>query len=365
MIDWVTVSIPYPHSTPINGGNVVSILPTGEEDWRIEKRLQVRGSFDSSIQIKSEHKNGWCSNITLDGNPAKWLQGHNVWGSGDLAGLIIACFERILPSVLPPTELKPLDLLVTFVHCGRLTRLDITYMYDLGNSQRVLTWIRAAANSADLSHRGKGDFSGDTLYWGKRSRRWALKMYSKGLELKVHRPKNKNCEKPDWLPSVTNYADGALRVELVLRSMELDKMGLSTVMQWSEELLDEVYDSYLSGLKFSENMTISSEISNIEKLPSRLRACALAWSEGHDLRTLYPRATWYRYKNEIFKIIGLDISLAPPKQRPETSNVVPLVIVLEAKQMQMQVPEWAKGTPLYFEPPAYQNRVVPLLRLVK
>ena len=45
MIDWVTVSIPYPHSTPINGGNVVSILPTGEEDWRIEKRLQVRGSF--------------------------------------------------------------------------------------------------------------------------------------------------------------------------------------------------------------------------------------------------------------------------------------------------------------------------------
>ena len=59
----------------------------------------------------------------------------------------------------------------------------------------------------------------------------------------------------------------------------------------------------------------------------------------------------------------MDISLAPPKQRPETSNVVPLVIVLEAKQM--QVPEWAKGTPLYFEPPAYQNRVVPLFERSK
>jgi II/X family phage/plasmid replication protein len=133
--------------------------------------------------------------------------------------------------------------------------------------------------------------------------------------------------------------------------MELDKLGLASVQHWHESLLEDVYSSYLSRLEISDNMTVITDIKDLEKLPSRLRAAALAWSEGHDLRLLYPRATWYRYRRDIMVAIGLDISLPPPKTRPDMSNVVPLLRVIEAKPM--GVPAWAIGTDLYFEPPHY------------
>lgn len=350
MIDWVQVSIPYWHTTPINGGHVVSIKPGGEIDWQVEKRLQVRGSHDSSIQIRSEHKDHSCSHIRLDGNPVKFLQGHNVWGSCDLVGLIVCCLYDILPKVLPADEIRPFDYLWITTLCGKLTRLDLTNMYDLGNSQRALSWLRAASDSANLKHRGKGQFSGDTLYWGKGSRRWTLKMYCKGLELLAHKPRQFSPDHPQYLESVTDFANKALRVELVLRGMELTKLGLSSVQDWNEPQFDDVYTSYLSGLEFSQNMKIVSEIKNLEKLPSRLRSVALLWSEGHDLREFYSRAQWYRHKKDIMECIGLDISLPPPIQCPNSSNVIPLFVILEAKPM--EVPEWAQGTPLYFEPPA-------------
>lgn len=356
MIDWVTCSIPYLHKTLINGGQFVSINPDGELDYCVEKRLQVRGSFDSSIQIRSLQSSGYCSHIRFDGNPAKFLQGHNVFGSSDLSGLVIACFEKVLPLVLPSDEIQSLDYLIMTVHCSRLTRIDLTCMYDLSNSNNVRTWLRAAGESVNLRFKGRGQFSGDTLYWGKHSRRWSLKVYAKGDELRAHKPKKGIPDHPQHLKSVTDYADKSLRVELVLRAMELDRMGLDSIQCWDETLQYDVYSSYLSRLEFSDNMKVTTAVSDLENLPPRLRGCVLLWLEGHDLRSMYSRAQWYRYRKDIMAAIGLDISLSPPKQRPDTSNVVPLMRVLEAKPM--GIPEWAYGTPLYFEPPAYPRLVL-------
>lgn len=349
MIDWVSVLVRLPHSVPINGGNVLSIDSDGREEWRVEKRMQVEGSYSSSVQIRSEHKEHFCSHLRLDGNLVKFMQGHNVWGTCDLHGLVTSALLRILSQVAPyiPTKLIPIYVLM-----ARVTRLDLTAMYDLGNGKRVLAWLRAASDSATMQYRGRGQFAGDTLYWGKNSRRWSLKMYPKGEELKAHKPKSTMVDHPQDLQSVTNFADRSLRVELVLRGLELDRLGLSEVQNWDDGDFERVYSSYLSGLEFSQNMKASVVIKDIEKLQPRLRACVLAWSEGHDLRELYPRRTWYRYRSEIFESIGLDISLSPPNPCSDSdSNVIPLFTILEAKPM--SVPAWAHGTPLYFEPPVY------------
>ena len=350
MIDWVTVLVPFGHSEPINGGNVVSVSADGEIEWSVEKRVKVEGSYGSSIQIRSEHKDSPCSHIRLDGNPAKWLQGHNVWGSCDLHGLITFTLKKVLNQLAPHEDTSLLHHFVTVAH---LTRVDLNQMYSLGSGKDVLTWLRAASESASISHRGRGQFSGDTLYWGKRSRRWSLKAYWKGGELKKHKPTNmiKDGFTPIELKAIQHYADQALRVELVLRSMELVKLGLSSVQSWSEQSFEEVYNSYLSKLEFSQNMTATKQPDYFEKLPARLVGPVQLWNEGHDLRTMYPRRTWYRYKKDIQNLIGLDISLPPPKDKPNSSNVVPLVRILEA--VPMDVPSWAKGTDLYFEPPQY------------
>jgi hypothetical protein len=385
MIDWVSVLIPLAHSKQINGGNVVSVDPDGNIDWQVEKRLSVEGSYGASIQIRSEHYEGFCSHIRLDGNPVKWLQGHNVWGTTDLSGLVTACLSGVLALVAPEiacgvmiagelasrrfAAVEPAEWLRTasglqaignavspYVNCSKLTRIDITGMYDLGNPQRVLTWLRAAADSANMSHRGRGQFSGDTLYWGKKSRRWALKMYPKGAELKAHKPKKGITEHPHYLSGVTDFADKALRVELTLRGMELKDKRLSGVQDWREGVIETAYSSYLEGLEFSQNMKVTEIPPDLEKLEARHRAVVLAWHAGHDLRVMYPRATWYRYRTEIMKSISLDIALPPPNVLPERSNVIPLFTILHAKPM--SVPDWAKGTSLYFEPPVYRHKLL-------
>ena len=180
------------------------------------------------------------------------------------------------------------------------------------------------------------------------SRRWFLKAYSKGLELRAHKFKNPQPDNPNFLKSVTDFADGLLRIELQLRGLELEKLGLSTVSDWQEDTFQTVYTSYLSRLEFSENMIVANTPPDFEKLPPRLRGPVQLWYAGHDLKSLYPQRTWYRYRSEILKTTSLDIALPPPSKIEEATNIVRLVTVLEATPV--AIPEWAHGTPLYFEP---------------
>ena len=79
----------------------------------------------------------------------------------------------------------------------------------------------------------------------------------------------------------------------------------------------------------------------IEGLPPRLLAVVKLWDQGEDLRNLYPKATFYRYRSELRKH-GIDIASPPPKDI--SNNVIPLLRVLEAEHV--AIPDWAKGTKL-------------------
>lgn len=79
MIDWVTAIIPCFHDGEIYGGSIASVDVDGVIEWRVDKKKQVRGSYESNLNIKSISN----TEILLDGNPAKWLQGHNMFGTGE------------------------------------------------------------------------------------------------------------------------------------------------------------------------------------------------------------------------------------------------------------------------------------------
>ena len=93
----------------------------------------------------------------------------------------------------------------------------------------------------------------------------------------------------------------------------------------------------------SEQFNITD--TDLEGLPARLIAVYKLWKEGEDLRALYPRASFYRYRAELLKR-GIDIAIRQPA-KPD--NVIPLVRVLRPEAI-AQVPEGAIGTSVYFEP---------------
>lgn len=138
MIDWVTAIIPCTHPEMIYGGRIACITPDGYIEWQVEKKKQVAGSHESNLNIKS---NG-PTHLYFDGNPAKWLQGHNLFGSDNLVALI----EQIMHRLIPLLQLTPSESDLDAWKTGNydLKRVDCTAMWDLPKRPDVRSWLRAA-----------------------------------------------------------------------------------------------------------------------------------------------------------------------------------------------------------------------------
>lgn len=350
MIDWLTLIVPCTHLEPIRDGCFQRVTATGELEWSSDKRLAVTGSYASDVQIRTAAWLGDRTHIEVSGNLAKFFQGHNLWGTDDVPGLVFE-FLRWLsvnhglkdePLISPTAD----DIAAWKAGAVQITRIDCTQSYHLQSLGEVLAWLRAAEQTSHLAHRGRGQLvKGSTLYFGKNSRRWSLKLYAKGQEIKA---KGHGQDTILSLPSAVEWANRTLRAELTLRSMELKRLNLDHVSDWfpvegvpfavTERLLRE----RLGAMTMTTTKHLSAEV--MESLRPALRVAVQAWEAGSDLRATLPHRTFYKYRKELIPH-GIDIATQLPK---EVSNVTPLYRVLEA--VPASVPDWAVGTPLYFEP---------------
>lgn len=336
MIDWLTFGFAFDCPEFIRGDLVYCIdQVTGEVRWSSEKAFRVVGSWDTGVQVRRDTEQ---ARLWIDGNPAKFLQGHNLFGSSDLPALSLAFAE----SVFQRLSLKFSPDVAQAVLAGQLSRADITESYRLANTAQARAWLAGAVEQASLRHRGRGVISEGTLYFGKHSRRWAHKFYVKADELKDHPLAAAFDDSEREL--LLSWVEGVLRSELVMRSLELKKLGLDKVGNWSETTARELYQERLSRLILPGAYKVSGV--DLIGLRPAVRVAYDAWEAGVNLRHRLPRASFYRYRAELLKL-GIDI--ANPAPNPATaSNVVPLVRVLEA--VPAGVPEWAEGSRLLFSP---------------
>lgn len=341
MIDWLTLpDFPCWHPIPIDGGHVLSIDPDGNMEWEARKTLKVVGSHDATIQLKTidVDSSGAGTRLLITGNPVKFIQGHNLFGTNDLIGLVVAFMDKLAP--LAGLEPTPFDRRLWLNGAFRLSRADLTRMFELSSRADVLAWLRQAEQTATLPYRGKGQITkGNTLYFGKHSRRSSLKFYAKGEEFE-----KKGAPAMKELPALSRYAESALRAEYTIRGMELKRQGLDVAANWDDKTVESVTLKVLQGLHIDDYTMITPE--RIDELRPAVRAVYELWKEGHDIRGMYPRPTFYRYRKQILETLSVDIANVQP--RNTQSNVVPLLRVLEAKEM--TVPDWAIGTDLYAEP---------------
>jgi II/X family phage/plasmid replication protein len=353
-LDWFKGRLPCYHPELIDGGRVLKVLPDGTKEWEIAAPLAVIGSHDSSIRIRSYgiEPGGPGTVLEIDGNPTKWLQGHNVFGGFTTPAAMVAAFMPILCHLLP-------DLLQPTVEDRRrwvagefqVARADVTRMLELPSRADVRCWLRSAEHCAYMKHRGRGTLTKNgTLYIGQHSRRWALKFYSKGDELDSGKGHGLH-DDLEFQQQLRGFADNKLRMELVLRAMELKRRGLDFAANWLDTTGAELLNAICEGLTMSDMVSLPTAA--LENLKPRLVAVYHLWREGHDLRAMYPSKTFYRYRGQLLPL-GVDISIRQPHE--DRSNVVPLVRVLEA--IPCGPPEWARGTSLLAEP----GNVIPFHR---
>ena len=272
--------------------------------------------------------------VEISGNPAKFLQGHNVFGTNDLKYLVAKMIDKLC--MMDELELKPTDVEYENIQQGiyHLSRVDVNEHFAFPSAQVARAWLRAAGNSANMKFRGAGLFKEGTLYF--EGKRYIPKIYFKYDEINS---KDKSHRLPDELlqiPELIEYAEKSLRFEIKILSTQLKDWMLHLGCNWDADTATMlINDQFISKLQLSANMPIENEV--IESLPKNLRLTYTAWVNGEDLRQVLSRPTFYRYRTRLMEY-GIDISIVKDIEK-EQSNVVPMIRYLEA--VPMGIPDWA------------------------
>lgn len=331
MIDWLSVRIPVRLPCPIEGGRTVKLDREGNVVLTTPHRLMVEGSFSSTLSVRAPS----IGELEISGNLAKWLAGHNLWGSDCPVSLLWTALRRLegMPGVLPGSLASigldgPESLGGTII-----TRIDCTGMLLLPSLGHVKAFIRSAELAGTMSNRGRGVMQEGTLVYGhakgKAFTRSQIVMYAKGPETMKHRLPALMMEDLE----VRSWVDRCLRVEVRLGRLELQERGLRLLSNWREGIALLVWEREMAKLTFSEADTVV----DVTTLPKMYRGTYMAWETGRDCRQLLSTATFYRHRNAIRDLTGIDISVPPAPKA--ASNVVSLTEVLAARWVER--PSWA------------------------
>lgn len=310
----------------------MSLNAAGEIEWRTQKWFNARGSHDSTLAVKIDGR----GDLHISGSPAKFFQGHNLFGSSDVQAIGIELCERVLaevPGVVMngETEMALAELRVDVL------RVDINETFSTGSRERCHAWLREAADAATMKHRGRGVLDRETVYWGRRSRHFGIKGYCKGHELEQRGHELATALRTE---AMLAYADDALRIEVQFNARYLRGLGRGVLSSWQIGDPDRLYVEHLARVNFAGNVRMSP--TELSSLPRELRKTYALWQAGEDLRALMSRMTFYRHRRQLLSL-GIDIASKQPK-----SNVVRLLPIIEARPK--GIPEWAVGTALYYEP---------------
>jgi II/X family phage/plasmid replication protein len=336
MIDWVTGKFWITHNPDVlrSGQSIRTKIVDGVEiiEYDIANRLCVKGSHDANITIRSITEN----TVEISGNPAKFLQGHNVFGTNDLKYLVAKIIDKLC--MIDELQLKPTDIEYDNIQNGvyHLSRVDVNEHFSFPSAQIARSWLRAAGNSANMKFRGAGLFKEGTLYFTPQSRRFVPKIYFKFDEINS---KDKSHRLPDELlqiPELVEYAEKSLRFEIKILSTQLKEWCLHLGCNWDASTATMlINDQFISKLQLSANMALDQSI--LETLPKTLTPVYALWEQGQDLRRFYSKAQFYKRRKQLLEY-GVDISILKDSNSKQ-SNVVPMIRYLEA--VPMGIPNWA------------------------
>lgn len=344
--DHLTYEIPY-FGQEISGGRMLELDMNGEKKWEFTKMLPFEGSHTTRVMVKTVDKgmdrhNGYGRVLYVRGNPIKYFQGHNLWGTTDIKSLIFDMTTEIM-QIIGYNCMTTHKILRSDMREVDIKRIDVTAMYELPTLSDVRQWLRAATYSASGKHQ-KTSSSKTTLYIGEHSARFTLCAYCKADELTDHKlPETLSEQKREFL---TNWAQNKLRIECRYRRKLLIDLEMTTADKFTNEVIQAMfYTSLKKKLILAGDFSMIPE--EIEKLPKKYQRIYHQWNGGGVIQELMSMATAYRYRNYFVEQFGIDI-LKPCPNLATQSNVIPLIRVLEAKPA--SIPSQAYSMGLVYRP---------------
>jgi II/X family phage/plasmid replication protein len=214
----------------------------------------------------------------------------------------------------------------------------------LGSDAEVVRFLSGAAVVAKGRYQKASAYGSDTVYIGQKSSRITVKFYNKYQEMTTRGHELPETLSPQDCGRLLEFVEGQLRYELTLRSKELAERGLRRASAWSSQTADRLLDERLEKIELNDALRLAEDV--VQQLPPKLVPIYDAWRAGRDLKQLYAKNTFYRYRRQLL-VYDIDIAEVRPREIvSETQYLMgrPLKSFLVGPGV--PPPDWAKGTSL-------------------
>jgi len=321
--DWVTLRQEHPGGgvPVVNNGRVWAVDSDGVVEWTTDQVLEVEGSHDTKIRLRSD---GF--RVELSGNIGRFNRADNVFGY-DFEETVRRANELVNLFSIPPFTRGEL----CFVYgCGRpewtgavVTRVDVTQNLCLWNPENAALFLRY------LSGKQKGRVKvgvspdGQSVMWGYGSKYANMIAYDKAAEMARHQKRG------GLVSEVFEFVKslGVIRLEAKFKTRFLRQRHC--------RYLGEVTMGKVAHLFREERNKVLVERVNVDSyndIPKPYRATAKDWRDGLTLRDSMTRSTFSRHRCALRRY-GLDIAV------PCGVKAFPMKVV-ELEPMALVAPDW-------------------------
>ncbi len=309
-VDWLTINQLHQNGAKrLSGGQFMEINADGSLKFRIDKFHIEKGSFATSIALRSS-----VGRVELSGNVGRFGRSDNLFNSGwddtlESAQTLVSAFN--LPLFTPGATYSDSRGNVQSFGAS-VTRLDLTRNYATGSGRHAsafLSWL----DGQSLAYIRRGRKVGSTtVEWGSNKGRYKLIAYDKAQEMLDHSG-DKDAMKAN---RVYQYCrdNGIIRVELKLKRQELADKGLRFLGDIDMGKLIQIYNEKTDFIKGAEVDVSALDLSDLSSLS---RMIYEAYMQGVDVSQLVPRMTLWKHA-KILRAYGVDITSNPSVQRLKT-----------------------------------------------
>lgn len=324
-VDWLSLYQEHQGPLPlVSAGVVWSTDSNGEVKWKCVKASTVEGSYETSVQVRCDG-----NTVKFDGNVSRFGRRDNVFGY-DFEQCLVIVNEILAGLGLPPftkgekfyrhVKTQAGLLLKSAWSGAHLSRIDLTSNFETGslsNARAYLEWLSSQQGTARIKVGTHGD--GETVDWGRGSRRLYAKAYLKSDELRKH---GGELELIDHCEVV-----GLVRFELTVKATQLHSMGCNYIGSLDMDQLEMLFDEHKAVLTRAEHTH-----DDMQELPNALRRTARDWLAGDDLERRMSDRTFRRHRKELLPF-GIDIAV-----RRNVVEFKPRVRTIEVRPA--RVPSW-------------------------
>lgn len=308
-------------------------------------RKELKGdNLLATVNVRSHGiTGGVASEIEFDCCPVKVPQGHNIFGSSNLHGLV---YETLLMVI----EHEDLDVEDSEFQPWRDGDVTITEIHITGNfyaEERLIPMLIQAIDEHVHSGKWRPYVTSITLgsEGDRRSKHYALLVYGKLLQVEKQLSKFP----PKIADRLREAARDTLRVEAKLYFNGLEGRDRQLLANWQDGDLDKFFWEVVGKFKLPRAIQPLLTADEERKLTEKERMVYLLWLHGHEPEQFFKsRTTVNNYRNQILDKVGTDIQ---SRRRPERSPEVTFKEILVPGNLK-PVPAWAYDTRYYCEPSA-------------